>query len=133
MISGYGIGGYKPNSTVTRLINALPGAEIIVFHGSWCRDCVRSVPRLNRILKNVTTLQLTSVPVGHDKRDSAGIAEEHNLREIPMVVLRDGSRSCSIYSDERRWEEKILQCLMGFFSVEEDDFEDILKYGYDEL
>ena len=50
-----------------------------------------------------------------------------------MVVLQDGSRNCKIYSDDKRWEDKILTCIMGFHSVEDEDLDDILRYGYDEL
>ena len=68
-IGGYGHTSYKPNNTIVQLVNALPRAEIVVFHGSWCRDCVRTIPILNKILQNITSLLLTSVPVDHTKRD----------------------------------------------------------------
>jgi thiol-disulfide isomerase/thioredoxin len=79
------------------LAQVTPGAEVIVFLGTWCSDSRREVSRLWRALDDAGAaggdlpFALRYVGVDEQKREPAAAVAEFGLKYMPtFVVRRDG-------------------------------------------
>jgi len=67
--------------------------EIVLFHGAWCKDCRREVPRFMRILELAENphFTLTEYEVTPEKKDVLGKFEEYDIKRVPtFIVIREG-------------------------------------------
>lgn len=88
---------YAPSKDELALIKKLTGKEVLVLFGTWCHDSQREVPRLLKLLDTakVELAQLRLVAVGYDKRDPDGIAQQHDLRFTPTIIVLEGGTELS--------------------------------------
>jgi thiol-disulfide isomerase/thioredoxin len=67
--------------------------EIVLFHGAWCADCQREVPRFMRILELADNpqLQLVEYEVNPQKQDVMGKFQEYGIESVPtFIVMSNG-------------------------------------------
>jgi len=79
---------YVPNqASVDRLERVGEKFYLIIFSADWCADCVTYVPGLAKTLVMAKNKMLMARVVDYDGyRD---MAEEHNVRAIPTIIVYD--------------------------------------------
>ena len=91
--------------------------EIVLFHGAWCKDCQREVPRFMRILEMVNNpqIQLIEYEVNPQKKDALGKFEEYGIQRVPtFIVIRSGRELGRIVErPEKSLEEDLVTILQG--------------------
>jgi thiol-disulfide isomerase/thioredoxin len=63
--------------------------EIVLFHGAWCPDSQREVPRFMRILELADNhrLHLTEYEVNRQKEDATGRFQEYAIQYVPTFIF----------------------------------------------
>lgn len=89
--------------------------EIVLFHGAWCKDCRREVPRFMRILELARNphFTLTEYEVTPEKKDVLGKFEELGIKRVPtFIVIREGRELGRIIeAPEKSLEEDLVSIL----------------------
>lgn len=74
-----------------------PGAEVLVFLGTWCSDSRREVPRFWRALDQIgaqvgglVPFEVEYLAVDRSKEEPAALVEGQDLRFVPTFVVRRG-------------------------------------------
>jgi hypothetical protein len=78
---------------VHRLPEAVAGAEVVIYLGTWCDDSRRELARLWRALDSAgmdEPPQLTYVAVDRSKTEPADLLAGVDLIRVPTVVVRRG-------------------------------------------
>lgn len=81
---------YQPQrESLEKLKSSTTDVQIIVFLGTWCSDSQREVPRFLKIMELVQNPHISYRLFGLDrsKRDSAGLAEKHQIEFVPTFVV----------------------------------------------
>lgn len=107
---------YQTNQVaIARLKQVKEPTELILFHGAWCADCQREVPRLMAVLQEVDNdrLQLVEYEVGRDKQDVLGKFEDYGIRMVPTIIVLQGGRELGrvVESPENSLEEDLANIL----------------------
>lgn len=77
------------------LTSVEPGAEVVVFLGTWCDDSRREVSRLWRALDEAggtVPFQIRYIGVDREKREPAGPVGEHKIQYVPTLIVRRGGQ-----------------------------------------
>src|SRR5918992_1510365 len=95
-----------------------PGAEVIVFVGTWCGDSKREVPRLWKALDEtggMVPFAVRYVGVDRDKKEPAADLAESAVRYLPtFIVVRDGrERGRIVETSPHGVERDLLDLLTG--------------------
>jgi len=109
---------YRPVPEAIAALQAVDRpTEIVLFHGAWCKDCQREVPRFMRILELVGNdhLVLTEYEVTPEKKDALGKFEEYGIQRVPtFIVIRSGRELGRIVErPEKSLEEDLVTILQG--------------------
>jgi hypothetical protein len=88
-----------PDSAATRELAAVePGAEVIVYLGTWCSDSRREVSRLWRALDEAGAggqdlpFSVRYVGIDEDKKRPEADVQVAGLRFLPTIIVRRGGR-----------------------------------------
>jgi thiol-disulfide isomerase/thioredoxin len=100
------------------LATVAPGAEVIVFVGTWCGDSKREVPRLWKALDEtggMVPFAVRYVGVDRDKKEPAAALAESAVRYLPtFIVVRDGrERGRIVETSPHGVERDLLDLLTG--------------------
>lgn len=71
-----------------------PGAEVVVFLGTWCGDSRRVVSRLLVALERAPNapFSVRMIAVDRSKRDPEGLSDGQDIRYVPTIIVRrDGA------------------------------------------
>jgi thiol-disulfide isomerase/thioredoxin len=84
-----------PDAEAAKALAAVePGAEVTVFHGTWCGDSRREVPRLWRAIDEAggaVPFKISYIAVDRQKKEPAGAVGESDVHYVPtFIVHRDG-------------------------------------------
>jgi thiol-disulfide isomerase/thioredoxin len=108
---------YQPRlEAVSILQKVAEDTEIILFHGAWCSDCRREVPRFMRILEVVDNshLRLTEYEVNREKQDVLGKFEEYGVKFVPtFIVVREGGEMGRIVEKPQKSLEDDLAAILA--------------------
>lgn len=98
---------------VAGLATVPPGAEVVIYLGTWCGDSHREVPRLWRAFDEAGELPFTVELHGVDTDKSA--PAEIDLRYVPTIIVRrDGQEVGRIVeSAPEGMERELLHLLQG--------------------
>ncbi|CAH0203132.1 thioredoxin family protein [Chryseobacterium sp. Bi04] len=68
----------------------LGSCDIIVFMGTWCEDSHRDIPRLMKILEEVSypDSKLTIIAVNRKKESPTGDESLYNIQKVPTIILK---------------------------------------------
>jgi len=109
---------YRPvPEAITALQAVAQPTEIVLFHGTWCKDCQREVPRFMRILEVVNNphIQLIEYEVNPQKQDALGKFEEYGIQRVPTFIVIQSGRELGriIERPEKSLEEDLVTILQG--------------------
>ncbi len=86
----------RPEADAAReLAAAEPGAEVVVFLGTWCGDSRRELPRLWKAMdsgSSAVNFQIRYIGVDHDKKEPADLVKEYGVHYLPTFIVRRGGR-----------------------------------------
>lgn len=84
---------------------------IVVFHGTWCKDCQREMPRFRKILDLAANpnFRLVEYEVNPQKKDALGKFEQYGIQRVPTFIFLEGEKELG------RIIEKPQQTLEGDF------------------
>lgn len=86
----------KPDAAAAQgLASVEPGAEVVVFLGTWCGDSRREVSRLWRAIDDVggtVPFQVRYVGVDTEKKEPAGPVTENGIQFVPTLIVRRGGQ-----------------------------------------
>ena len=103
--------------TSRALASVPPGADVIVYLGTWCGDSRREIGRLFRALEHVPEpYPFTIALVGVDRAKTApGHTEGVGLRYVPTIVVRRGGTEIGriVESAPHGVERELLDLLTG--------------------
>ncbi len=71
-----------------------PGAEVVIFLGTWCGDSRRVVSRLLVALERAPSapFSVRMIAVDRSKRDPDGLSDGQDIRYVPTIIVRrDGA------------------------------------------
>lgn len=77
------------------LASVEPGAELIVYLGTWCGDSRREVPRFWRVLDEsggVVPFEVRYVGVDREKKEPAEAVITDDIRYVPTFIVRRGGQ-----------------------------------------
>jgi thiol-disulfide isomerase/thioredoxin len=77
------------------LTSVEPGAEVVVFLGTWCGDSRREVSRLWRALDEAggtVPFQIRYVGVDREKKEPAALVGENKIQYVPTLIVRRGGQ-----------------------------------------
>jgi thiol-disulfide isomerase/thioredoxin len=84
----------RPEADAAReLAEVKPGAEVVVFLGTWCGDSRRELPRLWKAMDSgsgAVNFQIRYIGVDHAKKEPAGLVKEYNVLYLPTFIVRRG-------------------------------------------
>jgi thiol-disulfide isomerase/thioredoxin len=108
---------YTPRKDVIEKIAGIRGSfDILIFFGTWCKDCVSEVPKILRVLDAADNknLKLAIYGVDRTKNEGLGMSEKFSIQRVPTtIVLRDGMELGRIVeSPEKSNEEDLLKILL---------------------
>jgi len=93
-----------------------PGAEVVVFLGTWCGDSRRELPRLWKAMDSgsgAVNFQLRYIGVDRAKKEPADLVKEYDVRYLPtFIVRRDGHEVGRIVETSPNGIEKDLLALL---------------------
>jgi|GEM_PF-707067 len=93
-----------------------PGAEVVVFLGTWCGDSRRELPRLWKAMDSgsgAVNFQLRYIGVDRAKKEPADLVKEYDVRYLPtFIVRRDGHEVGRIVETSPHGIEKDLLALL---------------------
>lgn len=108
-----------PDAAASRALAAVePGAEVIVFLGTWCSDSRREVPRLWRALDEVggtVPFQIRYVGVDRQKKEPVAPITNYDIRFVPTLVVERGGQEVGRIVEESPHgvEQDLLALLSG--------------------
>jgi thiol-disulfide isomerase/thioredoxin len=86
----------RPDADAARELAAVePGAEVVVFLGTWCGDSRRELPRLWKAIDSgngAVPFQIRYIGVDHGKKEPAGLVKENSILYLPTFIVRRGGR-----------------------------------------
>jgi thiol-disulfide isomerase/thioredoxin len=86
----------RPEADAAReLAEVQPGAEVVVFLGTWCGDSRRELPRLWKAMDSgsgAVNFQIRYIGVDHAKKEPADLVKEYNVLYLPTFIVRRGGR-----------------------------------------
>jgi thiol-disulfide isomerase/thioredoxin len=109
----------QPDAETARSLAAVaPGAEVIVFLGTWCGDSRREVPRLWKALAEAgpkVPFEVHYIGVDRAKKEPAGELAANDVRYLPtFIVRRDGRETGRIVeTSPHSVERDLLDLLTG--------------------
>lgn len=92
---------YTPDpAAIEKLRHLRQPTELLVFFGSWCPHCARTVPRLVRVLQDVqgTPITVTFHGVPHDGKDP--LADDLRITGFPTAIVRRDSKELARMKDD---------------------------------
>lgn len=107
----------QPDAAAVRALATVPpGAEVIVYLGTWCSDSRREVTRLWRALDAMAApppFTVQWVGVDGEKREPAALLGGVTLERVPTIVVRRGGREVGriVESAPRGIERELLDLL----------------------
>lgn len=109
--------GYTPREDVVEQISHITGFhDILVFFGTWCKESIRELPKLLRILDAADNknLKLALYGVDRNQKEGLGMSDRFNVQRVPTtVVLHNGvERGRIVGSSEKSIEAELLRILM---------------------
>jgi thiol-disulfide isomerase/thioredoxin len=108
---------YQPHPEVVSVLQeVVEDTEIILFHGAWCSDCRREVPRFMRILEVVNNPHfiLNDYEVNRQKQDILSKFEEYGIKFVPtFVVMREGRELGRIVEKPQKSLEEDLAAIVA--------------------
>lgn len=120
----------KIDSEVARALAAVePGAEVIVFLGTWCGDSGREVPRFWRALDESggsLPFEVRYIGVDAEKKQPAELVTGNDIRYVPTFIVRREDREVGrIVEESPNGVEKDLLALLtgreaGLITTRED-------------
>ena len=81
---------YQPvTEAISNLHQVDQTVEIVIFHGAWCPDSQREVPRFMHILElaNNSRLHFTEYEVNRQKEDATGRFQEYDIQYVPTFIF----------------------------------------------
>lgn len=87
--------GYIPERSVIEALRKIERpVTVVIFHGDWCPDCRREVPRFKKILEAAANPQFTVVEyqVNPQKQDVLGKFRDYQIQKVPTFIFLDGER-----------------------------------------
>lgn len=109
----------KPEADAARALAAVePGAEVIVFLGSWCSDSRREVPRLWKAVDSgggAVPFQIRYIAVDRAKKEPADLVKANDIRYLPTFIVRRGGREVGriVETSPHGIEQDLLALLTG--------------------
>ena len=106
-----------------------PGAEVVVFVGTWCGDSRREVSRFWKaldVMGGMVPFEVRYVGVDRDKKEPAAALAESDVRYLPtIIVYRDGRETGRIvetapHSVERDLLDLLTGKARGVLATRED-------------
>jgi len=86
----------RPEADASReLAEVQPGAEVVVFLGTWCGDSRRELPRLWKAMDSgsgAVNFQIRYIGVDRAKKEPADLVKEYNVLYLPTFIVRRGGR-----------------------------------------
>ena len=86
----------RPDADAAReLAQVQPGAEVVVFLGTWCGDSRRELPRLWKAMDSgsgAVNFQIRYIGVDRAKKEPADLVKEYNVLYLPTFIVRRGGR-----------------------------------------
>jgi thiol-disulfide isomerase/thioredoxin len=86
----------RPEADPAReLAEVEPGAEVVVFLGTWCGDSRRELPRLWKAMDSgsgAVNFQIRYIGVDRAKKEPAALVKEYNVLYLPTFIVRRGGR-----------------------------------------
>jgi thiol-disulfide isomerase/thioredoxin len=84
----------RPDADASRELAAVePGAEVVVFLGTWCGDSRRELPRLWKAMdsgSSAVNFQIRYIGVDHEKKEPADLVKENHVLYLPTFIVRRG-------------------------------------------
>jgi thiol-disulfide isomerase/thioredoxin len=107
----------RPDADAARALEAVePGAEVVVFLGTWCGDSRREVPRLWKAMdtgSGTVPFQVRYIAVDRAKKEPAGLVKENGVLYLPtFIVYRHGHEVGRIVETSPGGIEKDLLALL---------------------
>jgi thiol-disulfide isomerase/thioredoxin len=109
----------QPDAEAARALAAVePGAEVIVFLGTWCGDSRREVPRLWKALDEAggaVPFSIRYVGVDRAKKEPAAAIAESGIHYLPTFIVRRGGAEVGrvIETSPNGIEKDLLALLTG--------------------
>lgn len=74
--------------------NKINSYIITVFMGTWCEDSHRDVPRLMKILEEVSypESKLTMIAVNRKKKSPAGEEDRYKIERVPTIIVEKSGK-----------------------------------------
>jgi len=107
----------RPEADASReLAEVQPGAEVVVFLGTWCDDSRRELPRLWKAMDSgsgAVNFQIRYIGVDHAKKEPADLVKENGVLYLPtFIVRRDGHEAGRIVETSPNGIERDLLALL---------------------
>lgn len=86
---------YVPDPAVIEKLRGIDRpVTIVVFHGTWCKDCRREIPRFRKILELAANpnFHLVDYEVNPQKQDALGKFEQYGIQRVPTFIFLDGEK-----------------------------------------
>lgn len=84
----------RPEADASRqLAEVEPGAEVVVFLGTWCGDSRRELPRLWKAMDSgsgAVNFQIRYIGVDHEKKEPTDLVRENHVLYLPTFIVRRG-------------------------------------------
>eukprot|EP00703_Trepomonas_sp_PC1_P004787 JAP91819.1 Thioredoxin domain-containing protein [Trepomonas sp. PC1] len=91
---------YVPDAAAIAKLKAMQGLEMVIVHGTYCGDCLYTIPLVKNILKvwpaPVTECHVTPGQKA-SQNDSMGLMKKYNITRVPTIVLlKDKKEVCRV-------------------------------------
>ena len=109
----------KPEGAAAAALAAVePGAEVVVYFGSWCGDSRREVPRFWKALDAAgaaVPFTVRYVAVDRQKKEPADAVAKDGIRYLPTFIVRRGGREAGrvVETSPKGIEADLLALLNG--------------------
>ncbi len=109
----------KPEAAAAAALAAVePGAEVVVYLGSWCSDSRREVPRFWKALDAAgaaVPFTVRYVAVDRQKKEPADAVAKDGIRYLPTFIVRRGGREVGrvVETSPKGIESDLLALLNG--------------------
>ncbi|MBW2475936.1 MAG: thioredoxin family protein [Deltaproteobacteria bacterium] len=107
---------YRPNRQAIEFLQQVTDSvQIVVFHGTWCKDCQREIPRFKKILEiaDNPNIIVTEYEVNPQKKDALGKFQEYQITLVPtFIVIRDNQELGRITETPQKSLEEDLAAIL---------------------
>jgi thiol-disulfide isomerase/thioredoxin len=109
----------RPDADAARGLAAVePGAEVVVFLGTWCGDSRREVPRLWKAMdtgSGAVPFQVRYIAVDRAKKEPADLVKENGILYLPTLIVRRGGHEVGriVETSPHGVEQDLLALLTG--------------------